>query len=217
LKWLLVAALLASSCKLPLAECTVLCGDNNGCPRGLTCNQNDGYCHNSGDTRLCPASDGGDTSCPGNMITNPGFELADLSHWTTARATLSRIAGGHSGAFEGQLCSDGAQRDYTLEYPDSFAATAGAEYTLSFWMRSDSPYMQNVAPRICIDTVGQGGCNMVGATAVKPGWQQVMQVQAVPGDAGVAQIYSEGFTVVVLPLNTSACVELDDFCMTQTK
>jgi hypothetical protein len=51
-------AIVLAACKLPLAECVVLCGQAGRCPRGLSCGQ-DGYCHSDGTRDGCPERDAG--------------------------------------------------------------------------------------------------------------------------------------------------------------
>ena len=78
------------------------------------------------------------------IVGNPGFET-DTSGWNTSGsvtgATLTQVAGGHTGGFAGALANTGSSGGAcTLnDAPNWVATTAAGTYTISMWARADSP------------------------------------------------------------------------------
>ena len=78
-----------------------------------------------------------------NFVGNPGFE-ADTSGWNTnggdAGVTLTRVAGGHSGSWAGQLTNTNATTsNCTLnDAPNWMNGTSAGTYTTTLWARADS-------------------------------------------------------------------------------
>jgi parallel beta-helix repeat protein len=80
-----------------------------------------------------------------NFATNPGFET-DLAGWNTSGSTtgasLTRVAGGHSGGWAARLTNPtSAALNCTLnDSPDSVKpAQPGTTYTAAMWVRADAP------------------------------------------------------------------------------
>jgi hypothetical protein len=80
-----------------------------------------------------------------NFATNPGFET-DLAGWNTSGSTtgasLTRVAGGHSGGWAARLTNPtSAALNCTLnDSPDSVKpAQPGTTYTATMWVRADAP------------------------------------------------------------------------------
>jgi hypothetical protein len=100
-------AVLLAGCRLPLGECTVLCGESARCPRGLSCGQ-DGYCHGDGTIEDCSDMAGdrdGGASCVGCATGGP----YNLVFVTSGRYLPGRDFVGLQGAdAECQKLADGA-------------------------------------------------------------------------------------------------------------
>jgi PKD repeat protein len=82
----------------------------------------------------------GQVTAKPNLVTNPGFESA-LTGWNTSGsitgATLSRVAGGHSGSWSAQL-SNGSTSAGTCTLNDSpnwVSRTVASKYTASVWVK----------------------------------------------------------------------------------
>jgi hypothetical protein len=76
---------------------------------------------------------------PTNLVGNPGFE-AGTTGWIPggAKVTLTRVSGGHSGAWAGQLTNSGS-RTVTCtinDSPDWVRNASVGTYTASMWVRS---------------------------------------------------------------------------------
>jgi parallel beta-helix repeat protein len=79
-----------------------------------------------------------------NLVGNPGFETGTSGWNVSGRAgiTLTRVAGGHSGSWAGQLTNTTTttQPDCTLnDAPNWIASTKAGTYRASMWVRSDTP------------------------------------------------------------------------------
>jgi hypothetical protein len=75
------------------------------------------------------------------LIGNPGFEV-DTSGWTgdAASNTVSRVAGGHSGAWAAEVSNSTAGSRCGLDdKPSWVGSTEEGAYTASIWARSDTP------------------------------------------------------------------------------
>jgi hypothetical protein len=75
-----------------------------------------------------------------NLLPNGGFE-SSLTGWWGYRATLSRVAGGAEGAWSARARWNGAGSSYSMMTdPKPVGPTpAGARYTGSAWVRSETP------------------------------------------------------------------------------
>jgi parallel beta-helix repeat protein len=78
-----------------------------------------------------------------NLVGNPGFETSTSGWNVSGRAgiTLTRVAGGHTGSWAGQLTNTTTttQADCTLnDAPNWIASTKAGTYRASLWVRSDT-------------------------------------------------------------------------------
>ena len=79
-----------------------------------------------------------------NLVGNPGFEV-DTAGWNVSGSgtgvALSRVQGGHSGGWTGQLANGGAAGATCKlnDAPNWVTTTSAATYTASVWVRADSP------------------------------------------------------------------------------
>ena len=107
--------------------------------------------------RVCSANAGGPHTVTGNnsgktatasltvnFVRNAGFET-DTSGWNTsgsgANITLTRVAGGHSGASAAQLTNTGTTNStYAVlqDSPNCVATTTAGTYTGTLWVRADT-------------------------------------------------------------------------------
>jgi hypothetical protein len=79
-------------------------------------------------------------AAPSDLVANPGFEV-NTAGWTTNKssASLSRVAGGHSGNFAAQLSnSSSGERCALHDEPNWVTVTQNGPYTLGIWVRSDA-------------------------------------------------------------------------------
>jgi Carbohydrate binding domain len=109
-----------------------------------------------------------------NLIGNPGFEV-DTSGWKgdAAANTVSRVAGGHSGAWAAEVSNTSAGGNCGIDDKPSWVSfTQAGPYTASIWARSDTPGLTvKLRVREYVSGVLQG--SVVRSMALTPSWQQV--------------------------------------------
>jgi hypothetical protein len=74
-----------------------------------------------------------------NLVTNPGFETATTGWSGYSSATLTRVAGGHSGGFCAELAGPATTAAFGInDSPNVVTSTpaAGTSYTITAWVRS---------------------------------------------------------------------------------
>jgi hypothetical protein len=78
-----------------------------------------------------------------SFVKNPGFET-DLTGWNTSGSgtgvTLTRVAGGHTGSWAGQVTNAGTTNGTCLlnDSPNWVTTTSSGTYTGSLWVRADT-------------------------------------------------------------------------------
>ena len=141
-----------------------------------------------------------------NLVGNPGFE-ADTSGWAgdVAANTLGRVAGGHSGSWAAEVSNTvvGGVCGLT-DKPSWVSFTQAGAYTVSLWLRSDTPGLTaRLRVREYAGGVLQG--SVTTSMALTTSWQQVTAVYtpAVPGSSLDVEAYTTNTPVGV-------CLQADD-------
>ena len=146
-----------------------------------------------------------------DLVGNPGFEV-DTSGWKgdLTTNTLSRVAGGHSGAWAAEVSNTLAGGNCGIDdKPSWVTVTQAGPYTVSIWARSDTPgltlrlrvreYASGVAAGIGLAV---GGADLVVATG--DGGLHA-------GLAGTSSLDFEAFTV---GSPVGVCFQADDASIT---
>ncbi|HEX8857604.1 MAG TPA: right-handed parallel beta-helix repeat-containing protein [Actinomycetes bacterium] len=151
-----------------------------------------------------------------NLINNPGFE-AGLSGWNTAgstSATLTRVAGGHNGAFAAKLTNTGSSTtSCTLnDSPNWITTTAasGGRYTGSLWVRADTA---GASLKLRFREYNSSGTLLASPTttvALSTAWQQVT-VTDVPAAPGASTL---DFNAYISSAPPGTCFYADDASIT---
>jgi hypothetical protein len=145
------------------------------------------------------------------LIGNPGFEV-DTSGWKgdAAANTLSRVAGGHSGAWAAQISTSQAGGNCGLDDQPSWVSfTLAGDYTASIWARSDTPGLTlKLRIREFVSGVKQG--TVTESMPLTSSWQQVI-AEYTPVAPGQSSLDYEAFSS-----NTPAgvCFLADDASIT---
>jgi hypothetical protein len=145
------------------------------------------------------------------LIGNPGFEV-DTSGWKgeAAANTLSRVAGGHSGAWAAHVSTNQAGGNCGLDDQPSWVSfTQTGDYTASIWARSDTPGLTlKLRVREYLGGVRQG--TVTESMPLTPSWQQVT-ASYTPVAPGQSSLDYEAFTS-----NTPVgmCFQADDASIT---
>lgn len=171
------------------------------------------------DTAGLSGTDTASVNVSPNLVGNPGFET-NLVGWNangTPGATLSRVAGGHSGGFSARMANTGTTRLSSCTLNDSpnwiFTTQAGT-YTGSIWVRSDT---SNDLVKIRFrEYAKSNGAQLGQATAnvhLTTSWQQVSLSYTVasPGQSTL--------DLVVYTSNVAAgaiCFHADDASITRS-
>jgi hypothetical protein len=151
-----------------------------------------------------------------NLVKNPGFET-DLSGWNTSGSTsvtLTRVAGGHSGAFAAKLTNAGSSTtSCTLnDSPNWITTTAasGGRYTGSLWVRADSV---GASLKLRFREYNSGGTLLASPTTtvtLSTAWQQVT-VTDVPAAPGASTL---DFNAYISSAPSGTCFYADDASIT---
>ena len=151
-----------------------------------------------------------------NLVKNPGFET-DLSGWNTAGTsgiTLTRVAGGHSGAYAAKLTNTGTSSSgCTLnDSPNWITATAasGGTYTGSLWVRADAA---GASLKLRFREYNTSGTLLASPTTTKTlttSWQQVT-VADVPLAPGASTL---DFNAYISSAPPGTCFYADDASIT---
>ncbi|HET9311117.1 MAG TPA: carbohydrate binding domain-containing protein [Actinomycetota bacterium] len=145
------------------------------------------------------------------LVGNPGFEV-DTSGWKgdAAANTLSRAAGGHSGAWAAHVSTTQAGGNCGLDdQPNWVSFTQAGDYTASIWARSDTPGLTlKLRVREYVGGARQG--TVTESMPLTSSWQQVTAAYT-PVAPGQSSLDYEAFTS-----NTPAgvCFQADDASIT---
>jgi PKD repeat protein len=147
----------------------------------------------------------------GNLIGNPGFE-SDTAGWsaTPATASLSRVAGGHSGAWSAQVTNTGttAVSCALNDSPNWVAQTVAGTYTGTAWLWSDrigAPvqlrFKEYVGSKVVHTQLARGKLN--------GGWQQLSLTYTVTAPGSTLD-----FNVIAQKAPPGTCFLADDLAIT---
>ena len=141
-----------------------------------------------------------------NLVGNPGFEV-DTAGWAgdVAANTLSRVAGGHSGGWAAEVSNTVAGGACGLtDKPNWVSFTQAGAYTVSIWLRSDTPGLTaRLRVREYAGGVLQG--SVTTSIALTSAWQQITAVYTpvTPGSSLDVESFTSGSPVGV-------CFQADD-------
>jgi hypothetical protein len=155
------------------------------------------------------------TASDPNLVANPGFE-ASTSGWNTSGSgtgvTLSRVSGGHSGGWAARLANTSSTSATCVlnDSPSVVATTGPGTYTLSMWVRSDTP-----GATFKLRLREYTGSTLSGSTTVlatlTTTWQQVTTTY-VAADPGSSSFDLNGYTSAAPP---GTCFYADDISVTR--
>jgi hypothetical protein len=146
----------------------------------------------------------------GNAVTNPGFEV-DTSGWRgdASTNTLTRVAGGHSGGWAAEVTNSLAGGVCGLDdLPNWVSSTQAGTYTVSMWVRADTPGTVRLRVREYAGGVLRG--TIAPSFALTSSWQLVTAAYppVVPGSSLDVEAYTANTPVGV-------CFRADDVSITQ--
>jgi hypothetical protein len=147
-----------------------------------------------------------------NAIANPSFETS-TSGWNAngsgAGVTLTRVEGGHSGAWAARLTNGGTASANCLlnDSPNWVATTSTGTYTASLWVRADTP---GATLKLKLREYRKDSRAFVGeaksAIALTTAWQQV-SVAYTPLAPGASTL---DYTAYVANAAPGTCFYADD-------
>ena len=146
-----------------------------------------------------------------DLVANPGFEV-DTSGWKgdLTTNTLSRVAGGHSGAWAVQVSNTLAGGNCGLDdKPSWVTATQAGPYTVSIWARSDTPGL-TLRLRVREFVSGTQKGSVSPSLPLTSSWQQVTAVYT-PVSPGLSNLDVEAFTS---GSPVGVCFQADDASIT---
>ena len=155
------------------------------------------------------------SSSQNNLVGNPGFET-DTSGWNVGGSdpgvTLTRVAGGHSGGWSALVANGGsgvASQCKLNDAPNWVKVTSSGTYTLSMWVRADSP-----GASFTIKLREYNGGTLVGLTTasatLSTSWQLVTATY-VPTAPGVSTL---DFVGMISNAPVGPCFYADDISLT---
>jgi hypothetical protein len=155
------------------------------------------------------------TTCPGNLATNPGFE-AGTTGWNSSTGTLTQFAGGHTGSSAGRLCKTptGTEAEYYFhDEPKSVPAPPmGAQYHVDAWVKAEIDAGQRVDLRLGEFTIAGNDpvdSQISGVTATSS-WQRLSADLAVSSAPGTSYL---DVRFRVMGAIDGTCFEVDDVCV----
>jgi hypothetical protein len=150
-------------------------------------------------------------AAPSNLVGNPGFEV-DTVGWniggSIAGVTLTRVSGGHSGAWAARLANEGASSGMCLlnDAPNWVGTTIAGTYSGSLWARAD---VAGATLRLRFREYSGGtlvGTPMVSQVQLTTTWQHVT-VTIAPQSPGTSTL---DLTAYVSSAPPGTCFYADD-------
>jgi len=150
------------------------------------------------------------TSCPGNLLDDPGFENG-TSLWSPfdgASRIVVEPGAGRNGSAAAKVCFDDTSRDRYGLAQDMVTARRGDRYGLSGWMRTADPVQQTMRVYI-VDGTALGGTVF---RSVAADWQRVELADYTVQNADTTVPELAAFVAVYNP-PAGSCFYLDDACL----